>query len=264
MATCARFWMGVEDMARIISLHSFRGGAGKSNTAANVAGLLAAGGRRVGVVDADIQSPGIHVLFGVPGSEITGTLNDYLWGKCGIADTAHDVTPAAISSPTGRIFLIPSSMQAGEITRVVRQGYDAQRMIRGLKDVIDWLRLDVLIIDTHPGLNEETLLAIAIAHTLAILLRPDSQDYEGTGVTVQVARKLEVPNMMLVVNKMPDGYDAAAVEAQMAGTYGCPVAAVIPHSDKLMRLASGDIFALRFPEHSLTGCFRQLAARLMG
>jgi len=38
-------------MARIISIHSFRGGTGKSNTTANLAALLAAEGRRVGVVD---------------------------------------------------------------------------------------------------------------------------------------------------------------------------------------------------------------------
>ncbi len=36
-------------MSRIISVHSFRGGTGKSNTAASVAALLAAGGQRVGV-----------------------------------------------------------------------------------------------------------------------------------------------------------------------------------------------------------------------
>ena len=52
-------------MSRIISIHSFRGGTGKSNTTANVAALLAAEGLRIGVVDTDIQSPGIHVLFGV-------------------------------------------------------------------------------------------------------------------------------------------------------------------------------------------------------
>ncbi len=44
-------------MAQIISFHSFRGGTGKSHTTANVATLLALAGRRVGVVDTDIQSP---------------------------------------------------------------------------------------------------------------------------------------------------------------------------------------------------------------
>ncbi len=67
-------------MATIISVHSFRGGTGKSNTTANVAAELARKGQRVGVIDTDIQSPGIHVLFGLAGESITASLNDYLWG----------------------------------------------------------------------------------------------------------------------------------------------------------------------------------------
>ncbi len=77
---------------KIISVHSFRGGTGKSNTTANLAALLAAGGRRVGVVDTDIQSPGIHVLFGLKDEKLPRALNDYLWGKCKIEQAAHDVT----------------------------------------------------------------------------------------------------------------------------------------------------------------------------
>lgn len=41
----------------IVSVHSYRGGTGKSNTTANLAALLAAEGRRVGVIDTDLQSP---------------------------------------------------------------------------------------------------------------------------------------------------------------------------------------------------------------
>ncbi len=50
---------------KIVSIHSFRGGTGKSNTTANLAAQVAMAGKRVGVVDTDIQSPGIHVLFGL-------------------------------------------------------------------------------------------------------------------------------------------------------------------------------------------------------
>ena len=63
-------------MPKIISVHSFRGGTGKSNTTANVAALLAAQGRRVGVIDTDIQSPGIHILFNLNEEEVTYSLND--------------------------------------------------------------------------------------------------------------------------------------------------------------------------------------------
>ena len=52
-------------MGKIVSIHSFRGGTGKSNTTANLAAQAALRDKRVGVVDTDIQSPGIHVLFGL-------------------------------------------------------------------------------------------------------------------------------------------------------------------------------------------------------
>jgi MinD-like ATPase involved in chromosome partitioning or flagellar assembly len=42
-------------MAQVILIHSFRGGTGKSNAAANLAALLAAQGQRVAVIDTDIQ-----------------------------------------------------------------------------------------------------------------------------------------------------------------------------------------------------------------
>jgi MinD-like ATPase involved in chromosome partitioning or flagellar assembly len=41
-------------MSRIVCVHSFRGGTGKSNTTANLAATIARQGRRVGIVDTDI------------------------------------------------------------------------------------------------------------------------------------------------------------------------------------------------------------------
>lgn len=248
-------------MAKIVAVHSFRGGTGKSNTTANLAALLAAEGRRVGIVDTDIQSPGIHVLFGLRGSTIGHSLNDYLWGRCSIQQTAQPVLQDRVS---GRIFLVPSSIKADAIVQVLRQGYDMQLLTAAFRELIDTLKLDTLLIDTHPGLNEETLFALAIAGGLAIVLRPDQQDYEGTGVVLGVARALDVPQMRLVVNKAPADSDVPALTTHVEQTFDCPVAAVLPHSDEMMKLASSDIFALRYPEHPLTAALREVAAQLCG
>jgi len=239
-------------MATIVSIHSFRGGTGKSNTTANVAAVLARQGRRVGVIDTDIQSPGIHILFGLSGDEITSSLNDYLWEGREIAQAAHDVTPQANGDMGGRIFLIPASTKPGEISRALREGYDAQRLTQGLRRLVDDLSLDVLLIDTHPGLHEETLLSLVISNTLLIVMRPDQQDYEGTGITIRVAQGLEVPRMMLLVNKTPASLDPDAVKAK--------VATVMPHSDDLMDLASAGIFVVRYPGHPLTALYERVAA----
>jgi septum site-determining protein MinD len=252
-------------VAKLISVHSFRGGTGKSNTTANVAALLARDGKRVAVVDLDIQSPGIHVLFGMDqDSAMVHSLNDYLWGDCQLRDAAHDVTSSLDGGFTGRVWLVPSSMRPGDIARVMHEGYDVNLLNEGFHRLIDDLSLDVLLLDTHPGINEETLLSIAMSDALAIVLRPDQQDYEGTRVTVTVARKLGVPLMVLIVNKTPEVFDSDDVRHQVEETYQCPVAAVMPHSDDLMILSSRGIFVLRYPDHPLTALYRDVAARLVG
>jgi MinD-like ATPase involved in chromosome partitioning or flagellar assembly len=250
-------------MSKIVSVHSFRGGTGKSNTTANLAALLAAEGHRVGVVDTDIASPGIHVLFGLEEDKMGHSLNDYLWGKCDIQQTAHDVTPNLTAGAKGKLFLVPSSIRAGEIARVLREGYDVGLLNDGFRNLIQALDLDVLMIDTHPGLNEETLLSIAISDVLIIIMRPDQQDYQGTGVTVEVARKLSVPSLLLVVNKVPAAFPPAEVRARVEKAYSADVAAVLPHSDEMMTLASGGIFVIRYPEHPITAALRQVARQLV-
>jgi len=250
-------------MPQIVAMHSFRGGTGKSNITANLATLLASAGRRVGVIDTDIQSPGIHVLFGLDKASIRHALNDYLWGTCDIAQTAHDVTPPLSGARSGHVFLIPSSLKVGEITRVLREGYDVSRLNDGFQDLIKTLALDVLLIDTHPGLNEETLLSIAVSDALVIILRPDQQDYQGTGVTVEVARRLDVPRLMLIVNKVPTVFDVADVKTQVEHAYHCEMAAVLPHAEEMMALASAGIFVLRYPEHPITVALTRVAALFM-
>ena len=249
-------------MSKIVSVHSFRGGTGKSNTSANLAYLCAMRGLKVGVVDTDIQSPGIHVLFGMDEESMGRSLNDYLWGKCAIEETAYDVTASLGTNVKGKVFLIPSSIKAGEIARVLREGYDVGLLNDGFDALVKKLNLDLLIIDTHPGLNEETLLSIAISDTLVLIMRPDQQDYQGTSVTVEVARKLDVPQMFLMVNKVPEKL-MGAVKQNVEATYDCEVAAVIPHSDDLMTLASSGVFSSKYPDHPVTKIYQQLTDRIL-
>jgi MinD-like ATPase involved in chromosome partitioning or flagellar assembly len=252
-------------VAQLISIHSFRGGTGKSNATANVAGVLAREGKRVGVIDLDIQSPGVHVLFGMDQeADMRHSLNDYLWGDCQLRDAAHDVTPSLNGELPGGVWLVPSSMRPGDIARVMHEGYDVNRLNEGFRRLVDDLSLDVLLLDTHPGINEETLLSIAMSNALAVVMRPDHQDYEGTHVAVAVARKLGVPRMVIVVNKTPAVFDEREVKHRVEETYQCTVAAVLPHSDDLMVLSSGGVFVLRYPDHPLTALYRDIASRLVG
>jgi len=247
-------------VAKIISVHSFRGGTGKSNTTANLAALMASQGLRVAVVDTDIQSPGLHVLFGLRGEDITHSLNDHIWGKIAIREAAIPVLEGQVS---GAVFLVPSSVRADDIVQILRQGYDMRMLTSAFRELTEELELDVLLIDTHPGLNEETLFSLAISSAVVIVMRPDQQDYEGTGVTVEVARSLEVPSMALLVNKAPASLDPVALAETVSSTFNCPVLAVQPHSDAMLELGSRGVFALVHPDDPMTESLRSAVRQLL-
>jgi MinD-like ATPase involved in chromosome partitioning or flagellar assembly len=255
-------------MAEIIAVHSFRGGTGKSNSIANLAALIAMQGQRVGIIDTDIQSPGIHVIWGLTPEEINFTLNDYLWGRCGMKDAAVDLTPvlrATVNQDVkGSLHLVPASIKANEIARILREGYDVVHLNDGLQDLIRSLQLDYLLIDTHPGLNEETLLSIGIADLLLIVLRPDKQDFQGTAVTVDVARKLQVSKMALLINKALPEMAVRDLQQQVEDLYQVPVLGVLPLAIEVAQLASQGVFCLRYPQHPISITLQGVADRLVG
>ena len=248
-------------MTKIVSVHSFRGGTGKSNTSANIAAQLALAGKRVAVVDTDVQSPGIHVLFGFDEEMQGKMLNDYLYGGCPIVECAHDVT-AKVGNTTGTLYLVPASIKAADIAKVLRQGYDVELLNEGFRALVKGLNLDVLVIDTHPGLNEETLLSITISDTLLLILRPDKQDFQGTAVTVDIARRLDVPELLLLVNKVPSQADLAAVAEDVSRAYGAEVAGVLQLTEDMVTNASGGLFSITSPDHPWSRTLASVAARV--
>ncbi|MBF2083155.1 MinD/ParA family protein [Thermoleptolyngbya sp. C42_A2020_037] len=251
-------------MAKIVSIHSYRGGTGKSNLTANLATAIALQGNRVAVIDTDIPSPGIHVIFGLDDQKIDKTLNDYLWGRCTIADAAYNVTPPSSNPSGGQVFLVPSSVNADEIARILNQGYDFRLLNDGLRQLVRQLEIDYLLIDTHPGLNKETLLSIAVSNLVLLILRPDQQDFQGTAVTVDVARQLDARQMLLIVNKVLSSMDQTALREQVTQTYKVPVAGVFTLSEEMIYLASNGIFFLRYPDHPFSQELRRVVAQVIG
>lgn len=256
-------------MGKIVSIHSFRGGTGKSNSTANLAAQVAMTGKRVGVVDTDIQSPGIHVLFGLNDEKMGHTLNEFLRGECSIEDVAFSVGENT-GDEEGRkklagkdIWLLPSSIKTSEITRILKEGYDVMKLNEGMQQLIKSKELDYLFIDTHPGLNEETLLSISVSDILILLLRPDQQDFQGTSVTVELARLLDVPNLFLLVNKALSKYDFVQMKEEIETVFDSKVAGVMPLTEDLVELGSRDIISLLMPDHDWSKAIADVAKTIM-
>ncbi len=248
-------------MTKIVSIHSYRGGTGKSNITANLAVSMALQGKRVGIVDTDIQSPGINILFGLGESAIQHTLNDYLWGRCAIKEVACDVSHVLEEQAiAGAIYLLPSSMRSEDIARVLSEGYDVELLQTGFYDIAEQLQLDYLFVDTHPGINEETLLSIGISDILILILRPDQQDYLGTAVVLEVAANLDVPQIFLVINKILPDFDIEELKKKAEDTYQRSVAGLLPVATEMMRLGSQGVFCLKYADHPVSQEFQQIVS----
>ncbi|HSM82586.1 MAG TPA: MinD/ParA family protein [Nodosilinea sp.] len=250
-------------MPKVISVHSYRGGTGKSNLTANLATTVASQGYRVGVVDTDLPSPGIHNIFGLEPDTMTHTLNSYLWGETAIADGAYDVGQTLGLVGDRQLFLVPSSCKADDIARILKDGYDVRLLNDGFRQLVKTLQLDYLFIDTHPGLSKETFLTIAISHCLLLIVRPDKQDYQGTAVTLDVARQLNVRRVQIVINKALSSMEPSTLRQKVEDTYGVPVAGLFPLSEDIVKLASEGVFCMRYPEHPVTQEFQAVARQIM-
>ncbi|WP_416673863.1 MinD/ParA family ATP-binding protein [Egbenema bharatensis] len=250
-------------MPKVVSIHSYRGGTGKSNFTANLAATVAASGNRVGVVDTDVPSPGIHNLFCLEPEQMGKTLNNYLWGETPIEETAYDVSANIGLEGENRLFLVPSSVKADDIARILKDGYDVRLMNDGFRSLVKSLQLDYLFIDTHPGLSKETFLSIAISHVLILILRPDKQDYQGTAVTMDVARQLKVRKMLLAINKAHSKINPEALKQKVEATYGETVAGIFPLSEDIVQLASEGVFCVTYPDHPISQEFRSVAQQIM-
>jgi len=80
-------------------------------------------------------------------------------------------------------------------------------------------------------------------------LRPDNQDLQGTSVTVDIARSLDVPTLFLLIHKALPKYDFAKLREQVQTQFNAQVTGVLPLSFDMAENASKDLFSLRYPDH---------------
>ena len=249
-------------MNKIVTIHSFRQSVGKSTLTANLATLMALQGRRVGLVDTDFQGASAHLFFNLNDAETKGTFNDFMWKKCDAHNTVHDITERLGADIPGKLYLSPASTQVEDIMQMLRVTMNIDRYTEGLSTLEKDLNLDILLVDTRAGLNENTLMAIAISQTLVLALHPDPQDFQGTAVTVDVARKLLVPDIRLVLNNSSLNLNIEDASHQLEQTYQCGGGLILPHADELAALGSSQPFVLAYPEHPLTLRLKEFAAQM--
>jgi tetratricopeptide (TPR) repeat protein len=95
-------------IGKVVTFYSYKGGTGRTMALANVAWILAANGKRVLVVDWDLESPGLARYFApfLPGNAgqtspgVIELVDEFHWAKSGATDSAEQPEPAHYADVT--------------------------------------------------------------------------------------------------------------------------------------------------------------------
>src|SRR6266571_2135375 len=109
-------------MASSIAVHSFKGGTGKTTITANLAVALVSHGKSVGVMDMDLEGPGLHVLFNVNPDQIMHTLNDVLLDKAHAEEAALPMNDRLGLKGGGMLYFSPASTKIDDMLRTLGTG----------------------------------------------------------------------------------------------------------------------------------------------
>jgi MinD-like ATPase involved in chromosome partitioning or flagellar assembly len=183
---------------------SFKGGAGRSVTLANVAFQLATSGMRVGVVDFDIEGGGLHKVFELEDNPLDSIQHflmdkedyqlylgdteppDYEDDKVFLDRLVIDVKKhtnslwAREAPPAGEIYLVqakPDARATGFVDTGMSLFFRFNRLLNRLGDLAD---LDIVLVDCRSGISNLALPGLAYCDLTVVLLRWGTQHRYGT------------------------------------------------------------------------------------
>ena len=171
-------------MTTILAIASGKGGVGKSTVSVNLAVALAAGGARVGVLDADIYGPSVPLMLGLAGQQ-PSVDQDKLQPL-----TAHGVKTISFGFLT--------SVEQPVIWRGPLLG----KAFKQLCYDVHWGELDYLVIDLPPGTGDVQLTMIETlpVHAAIIVTTPQDIALLDAHKALTMFERLEVPVLGLVEN----------------------------------------------------------------
>lgn len=244
-------------VARVLGIHSGKGGVGKSTITVNLALALAARGLRIGLLDADVYGPSAPTLLGLSGR--LETTDD---GKHVRPLEKHGIKVVSLG------FLLPSTQA------LIWRGSLVDEGLGQLFNDVDWGGLDLLLIDLPPG-TSDVHLAVAQQASLdgiVTVTAPGQVSVDDVRRGMEMFADLAVPCLGLVENMTGVVCRRCGSENQLFGVgggadlaqqTGLPLLTRLPFFPELATASdSGQPSVIDAPDSVQTGLFHALAAQL--
>lgn len=180
----------LKGVRNVIAVVSGKGGVGKSTVASNLAIALAEGGAKVGLMDADIYGPSVHIMFGVRGER----------------PMMKEVDGKGLIIPLERygIKLMSIGLMVDEKQAVVWRGPMVSSAIRQFVSDVDWGELDYLVIDMPPGTGDIHLTIVQTVPVTGVIVVTTPQTIAladaKKGIAMFAQAQVNVPIIGLVEN----------------------------------------------------------------
>ena len=253
-------------LGRIVAVHSYKGGTGKTLLSINLAATLAKRGKKVCLFDLDFRAPSLATLLKV--DKANCWLNDYLNGTCEIDKVLIDTSSRIGNS--GKM-LVAFANPATEAIRDM-SAKDRKWEMRALGRILalreSLLRdrdFDYLIFDTSPGLQYSSINAIVSADLVVVATTFDRSDVDGTKRMLHELYELFEKKTEIVLNKVMQDVPSKSgddLQAKVKDTYQAPLLGVIPCFCDILRAQGDVIYAQDKPDHPLARILDEMVATI--
>jgi MinD-like ATPase involved in chromosome partitioning or flagellar assembly len=243
---------------KTISIHSSRGGTGKTVIATNLAVILANKGFSVALLDLDFRAPSLSMVFseGIK-LPVKCWLNDFLNGKCPAKQIFTDV--AGNYNLKGRL-LIGLANPAVEAMRNVMEKsraweVTAVKRLFLLLSALNDMRVDFCIFDTSPGMQYSSVNAIVSSDISIIVTTLDSLDLKGTEDMLTELYDALDKHVIILTNKSSPEIGTKSnetyekVAARLEKILKHPVISVIPCYCDVLQTQRTSLLAVEKPNH---------------
>jgi septum site-determining protein MinD len=253
-------------MSKIIAVHSYKGGTGKTLLSVNLAAILAKRGKKVCLFDLDFRAPSLFAVLKVDNAECW--LNDYLNGTCEINKVLIDLSSRVKGN--GKFF----TALANPATEAIRDmsAKDRKWEMRALgrllslrNTLLSDKEFDYLIFDTSPGLQYSSINAIVTADYVVVATTGDRSDVDGTRRMLRELYNLFEKKTGLVLNKVLDPASKSKtgeVTSKVKTVYQVPLLGMVPCFCEILRAEGNLIFVEDKPDHPFTKIIDEMAKKI--